>query len=483
MGTPRKAPPGAPQTSRLLGTGGYGGDRSPMGSSSSVLFAPDPEQEFYYGEEWQLACRVAASKGLSKSELLPRFLLHVCELSLRGRTEEITEQRIGTLIFNRPPDYNPGEDNIVRSYARTMRKRLDDYFDHEGRHERLRIHIPRGGYVPVFEAAVDVRTEQALSLDPSLGADPIYDSGLNPGSAESGRALVVAGAVPFWRAPWFTALVGIVAGIVLATAGWLRWSAQKDSHQRSAAHAIWSQVFQNNRNTLIVPADSGLGILENLSKQSVTVEQYANGSYLDAVRLPTGIDKGNVTDLGQQRYTSFVDLDIAARLEQLPEYIVSRSQFRFSRGVTAEDIKESNVILLGSKHTDPWVALFENKMNFTFEYTSTVNESYIVNHAPTGSEPKIYRNGADNSRSPTYGVIAYLPGLDGTGHALIIEGLNMAGTQAAAEVLFNENLIGPVLQKAKSSDGTPRAFELLVETSSVGAASPGARIVDTRIHE
>src|SRR5580658_4421716 len=110
-------------------------------------------EELLSRQEWQLACRVAASKGLSKSERLPQFLLYVCELQLLGRAHEITEQRIGTQIFNRPANYNPGEDNIVRSYARLLRKRLDVYFEGEGREESMRIMIPRGAYVPVFRSS------------------------------------------------------------------------------------------------------------------------------------------------------------------------------------------------------------------------------------------------------------------------------------------------------------------------------------------
>src|ERR1700735_20956 len=101
-------------------------------------------------EEWHLACRIAASKLLCRSDLLPRFLLHICEQTLMGNSHNISEQRIGIHIFNRPTDYNPGEDNIVRSYARTLRKRMDEYFESEGSHEPLRIVIPRGGYVPIF---------------------------------------------------------------------------------------------------------------------------------------------------------------------------------------------------------------------------------------------------------------------------------------------------------------------------------------------
>jgi hypothetical protein len=108
-------------------------------------------EELLAAPEWELACRVAASQGLSKSELLPGFLLYVCREYLLGRAHEISEQRIGIRVFNRPPGYNPGEDNIVRSYARLLRKRLDAYFANEGSSEPLRITIERGGYVPTFQ--------------------------------------------------------------------------------------------------------------------------------------------------------------------------------------------------------------------------------------------------------------------------------------------------------------------------------------------
>ncbi len=497
METPRKGPSGIRPAALRTGTDGYGEPSASGGGVALLQAEPEQPRDFYSTEEWQLACRVAASKGLSKSELLPKFLLHICELSLRGRADEITEQRIGTQIFNRPPDYNPGEDNIVRSYARTMRKRLDDYFDHEGRHERMRIHIPRGGYVPVFEPAHGIGRVDARKLrEPMISGfqatqQPAFADLLEVLEVQAVpplRPAIAAGAVRQVRRPtlaslWVVALIAMIVGALLATAGWLKWTAIKTSHERSAAHAIWSQLFQPNRNMLIVPADSGLGILENLSKHAVTVEQYANGSYLEQMPLPPGIDQGNFDDLGRQRYTSVADLDIAAKLARLPEYIPSRAQIRYPRGVMADDLKESNAILIGSKHTNPWVMLFEKGMNFTLEYTSTVDESYIVNHSPRTGEQKIYRNGARDSSSPTYGVIAYLPSLDASGHVLIIEGLNMAATEAAAEILFNEKMIGPVLQRAKLPDGTLRPFELLVETKSVGATSPGAQIIDTRIHE
>ena len=93
---------------------------------------------------WELAQRIASSEIFARSEFLPKFLLYICDRQLSGRTHEITEQQIGERVFGRPPGYSPGEDNIVRNYAGQLRKRLEMYYEREGKHDAVCISIPRG---------------------------------------------------------------------------------------------------------------------------------------------------------------------------------------------------------------------------------------------------------------------------------------------------------------------------------------------------
>lgn len=431
--------------------------------------------------EWDVACRVAASQGLSKSELLPRFLLYVCQEYLLGRAQEISEQRIGICVFNRPPGYDPGEDNIVRSYARLLRKRLDAYFANEGSNEPMRITIERGGYVPTFHSK--------LTLAPSLAdSTPGAVDGVSSGAASRIHRQLGDESPPIVdpryssRSIRIALAAGALAGVLLTLATWAGVTAIQARRHLGPAHALWMNMFPPDRNTLIVPADSGLGILENLTRHPVNVEEYANGSFLSDLQIPSGLDQGNFNDLRVQRYTSVVDLDIASKLMSLPEVVPSRTQIHYARGMTPEDIKNANIILLGSKHTNPWVSLFESRMNFQLDYMSAVDDSYVLNVHPSGTEQKIYRNDTSTVRSSTYGSIAYLTGLGGKGHVLIIQGLNMAGTQAAADALFNSAIIRPVLEQAKLPDGTLRSFELLVHTANVGATAPEVQVIATRIY-
>jgi hypothetical protein len=101
--------------------------------------------------ESDLVQRIIATPAFVRSDFLTRFLRYICDCKLAGRDDEITEYQIGVQALGRLGSYNPGEDNIVRNYARILRKRLDEYFAGEGRDEPVRITIPRSHYVPVFE--------------------------------------------------------------------------------------------------------------------------------------------------------------------------------------------------------------------------------------------------------------------------------------------------------------------------------------------
>jgi hypothetical protein len=386
-----------------------------------------------------------------------------------------------------------------------LRKRLDAYFEGEGAAEPLRIHIPRGGYVPVFESVsgdlvsvamtnLHVETESE-GVSPSASDREILlieqeRADLNPSlvmGPESERKTRRRYFGSRWFSRWFSrpvwlaALGGLTIGVLCTLTVWAGLGTAKAHRDQPPAHAIWAQLFQPNRNTLIVPSDSGLGILQNLTRHLVTVEEYASGSYLSEMRFPSELDARNFKDLSRERYTSVVSLNITSMLTSLPEYIADRTQVRYARSITAEDIRNSNAILLGSKHTNPWVSLFDKRLNFRLEYTPQVNESYVLNTHPTGSEQSLYRNSTDANSNRTYGAIAYLPSLDGAGHVLIIQGLNMAATQAAADLL-NTDAIKPVLEQARLPNGSLRPFELLIETTSIGATAPGVQLIATRIY-
>lgn len=110
------------------------------------------------GTYQELVQRVASSNTFEKAPRLRGFFLHVCRCALENKPEEATEQQIGIHVYRRLPGYNPNEDNIVRSQARVLRMKLGHHFSNEGRAEPIVITIPKGRYLPAFEARCEQST-------------------------------------------------------------------------------------------------------------------------------------------------------------------------------------------------------------------------------------------------------------------------------------------------------------------------------------
>ena len=101
--------------------------------------------------------RVVASAGFSRNERLVRFLRFVVEQHLEGKDDELKESVVAVEVFGRSADHNPRLDSIVRTEAGRLRARLGEYYAGEGLNDSLIIELPKGGYVPVFRPAKDLR--------------------------------------------------------------------------------------------------------------------------------------------------------------------------------------------------------------------------------------------------------------------------------------------------------------------------------------
>jgi hypothetical protein len=421
---------------------------------------------------WQLAQRVATSKSFAKSALLSRFLLYVCERALTGRTEEISEHQIGVHVFGRRQGYNPGEDNIVRNYARQLRQRLDHYFEEEGKSEELRISIPLGKYIPVFSPH---RLLEPKTADVRAEVDVPHP----PPAAARGDDISLPSSFRSKRTRFYTLLVLFFTVVV----GFLGWMGMKyfRSSPKDPCHLLWSQIFDKDRPTLLVPSDDGIVMFQNLTGHTVHLDEYVSRQYL-SVKSPFNIDAQNLADLGAQRYTNITDLNAVLKFSQIPEAKPSHYVIRYARELHMEDLKDSNAILLGSTYSDPWVELFQKSLNFEFDYEPHPNASFIVNKHPAAGEASVYTNDATAPSHRTYAVVALVPNLNDTGWILIVEGLTMAGTQAATDILFNREEMQTVLNKAAAGNGKLKPFELLIETRSFGSSSPQANIIASRIY-
>ena len=94
--------------------------------------------------------RVLQSAQFVRSGRLAPFLRFIVQAALSDDAEGLRERTLGTAIFDRDPDWDPKLDNIVRSEARRLRDRLDEYYKTSGAEDDLQISVPKGGYLAVF---------------------------------------------------------------------------------------------------------------------------------------------------------------------------------------------------------------------------------------------------------------------------------------------------------------------------------------------
>jgi len=97
--------------------------------------------------------RLSRSNELARSHRLVRFLRFTITETLEGRADRLTEHAIGARVYDRPPDFDPKVDGIVRGEARRLRKKLAQYYAREGKWDPVIIEYRAGSYAPSFRAA------------------------------------------------------------------------------------------------------------------------------------------------------------------------------------------------------------------------------------------------------------------------------------------------------------------------------------------
>ena len=130
---------------------------------------------------------------------MKRFLRYVVEETLDGRGDRLKGYVIGVEVFDRPENFDPQADTIVRVQAGQLRRRLDLYYADRGQSSRVRILVPKGRYAPTFELRQNLVSDESADAKklvsqlnqnrkdprPSLAVLTLDDLSLSEGEAHS----------------------------------------------------------------------------------------------------------------------------------------------------------------------------------------------------------------------------------------------------------------------------------------------------------
>jgi hypothetical protein len=483
---------------------------------------------------WQLARKIAASRNFEKSAFLTNFLLYVCEQELCGKGNELNEQQIGVKALGRPVTYNPGEDNIVRNYARLLRKRLEEYFRTEGKDEHLRIDIPRGHYNPVFysiesvqgaagpssllssasgtalknESGVEAQptsssTQQPVQSSPSEDTSKLdsvdagnvrrglsdksaektahQNSGLAPSIALEPVSVASAGRTGrHW--PSLGSLLAVLNlalfGILLYGIVWMRSSrTQTPSATVSPAAPVsdipWPAIFTSPNPTHLIASDPDIDEIQILTSSSISVSDYANHIYIPVQKTLTAEVREICLKLLQGHRAALVDTQVAAEVAALAQKSSRKIEVQGARSLQFSNLKtDDNFIFLGSPRSDPWVSVFDDQLDFRFAIDKTGFESIRNVHPRPDEQSEYVPSGGGGATGQSFAIIAFIRNPDQNGQILLLAGANAEGTQSAGKLVTDLPRLSMELRKCGiPSSGPIRHFELLLHVKMMASSA------------
>jgi len=209
----------------------------------------------------------------------------------------------------------------------------------------------------------------------------------------------------------------------------------------------------------------------------------SSASWRTALNVESGLER-LFPSIAQRHYTGFENVTCVARLLALKQAQSTRTLIRFARDMTMRDVGAGNLILLGSKQSNPWVSLFESKLNFRFDYQNLGHRVYIVNRAPQpGEEAEYWPSALDALSREIYGGIAFLPNVNRESNVLILQGTSMAGPEVALEVLDNPALLRDLVRRVGTGrrEGELPYFEALIRTRTLNGVASESAIIASRV--
>jgi hypothetical protein len=126
------------------------------------------------------------------------------------------------------------------------------------------------------------------------------------------------------------------------------------------------------------------------------------------------------------------------------------------------------------------VEIFEPRMNFVFSNDRVNQVMSVLNRAPAEHEPLRWDSNNADAQHRVYGVVVFLPNLNGSGNALILEGTSMAGTESAWDFVSDDSQLSPFLKRIRRSDGTLPHFEAVVGTNNFSGSAAKISILAWR---
>ncbi len=340
--------------------------------------------------------KVLESHEFRASKRCQDFLRFVVENTLGGKTKILKERTIGIEAFGRPPSYDPSDDATVRVKAGEVRKRLGLYYAGAGKSDGIRIELPAGGYVPDFVVSEAVAAPQSKSGAPNWAARFMR-----------AKAYFLAGL-----------MTALAVGVAMAAADWI-----VERKPLTALDRFWAPVLAGTTPALVCAA-------------------YVPDVYAMDRKPGVAPRVGDFTRLGDQ-FVGGGDLVAATHLVAMLTRMGRAYNVRIGNEVTFQDLRASPAIFIGYSYSR-W-----SEMSKQLRYFIDISKRPAI-ILDNGKPTKWYlpNLGADRHTDEDYAIVSRVFHPDTRSMLVEISGITQYGTEAAADLVSNPELLKEALKDA-----------------------------------
>jgi hypothetical protein len=419
--------------------------------------------------------KIVDSQTFRTAEILKSFLKYVVEKSLEGHDSEVKEFTIASEVFGRKENYDPRIDSLVRVQATRLRTKLEEYYESEGKLDRIQVKLPKGHYVPTFDYA---KSNNLLDDRQVVESSPL---------AHSTDHVKVPSQEWKWTAK--TSLVLVLAGLTIffGLLSYYYYSQLKQVEARESFEQPEINVkksfgpfwggFLDPANPLLIAYSNAVfeGNVIDGMKYWYPVDDFAENisppSVSRAARPPV------ITDV----YTGVGEVIGVHFLSDL--FASAKKPCRVARSLllTWEDLKTQDIIFLGGPPENILLRRLPQEQDFEFKMDRSQVKcpiSLVFNRKVKKGEQQTYvpviEGMSQSSVTKDYALVTLLKGIEPGRKILILAGNTTFGTQACVEYLTKaeqiKELVGHLnISSEPAHPKIPESFQVVLEVQINGS--------------
>jgi hypothetical protein len=218
-------------------------------------------------------------------------------------------------------------------------------------------------------------------------------------------------------------------------------------------------------------------MLQNLLGSPIRLADYANRQYVhDPASLTPELQRllGHLAGNDYSASAATVDVRAALTIAEFAQAYAIRIAPRSARMMRLQDFRtDDNFILMGSPLSDPWTALFQDRLDFVFEFDRAQKKEVCRNRHPRNGELPLYDPTATLFKSgDAFAIVASLQNPEERGHVLILAGSNAEATESAVRFVTDSDLFARAMARYKVDvRGPQRDFEVLLHVRTMAGDS------------